>query len=361
MIILSWNVQKVNADKAENFSVTFGQVINDVVGNEPFVVIVYENKSHPEKVLNALGTGLATSEKSFKWIDTGGAASLRENVLIICGNGASCDDPVLFAAWHTEFTDRCNAMHEGEKAAVRANVARLAAARSTRASTAQARERRIEQTDAGSFRPTAAFRCPVEITVRCQDRQVRVLVLHAPGPGDGAEHEQPFAHVYAESIFHSAKGFDLVLGDFNLRTHGVESNGFVDQGVRLGATTKGRVDGRHTFSRLDRAYARPGFAISSALVSDGQDRELTDHHCLAVRVESRDQRLISDYFPFSPSPVRRQEVLFENRGRAFEAGRGAVKKRDISSREILAKKRGDTKKRQKRDRAEQLADRRGAP
>lgn len=320
MIILSWNLQKITAEKARLFAVIFGRVLNEVVGDEPFVVIVYENRSHPAEVLDALGTGINAQGLVCKWIDTGGAPGLRENVLVICGNGASFDDPVLFTAWRAGFDSCCAILHQAEKAAVRAEVARLGQ-RPVRTTTLQAREQRVAQVDKGSFRAAADFRSPVDITVRYQGRQVRVLALHAPGPSAGAEHEQTFAQIYAESVFTSAKGFDLVLGDFNLRTHGVRSNGFVDQGVRLGATTKGREEGRHTFSRLDRVYARPGFALSSALVSDTQERDLTDHHCLAVRVEQRGQRLISDYFAFQPSPKRRQEIMYANRGRAADARR----------------------------------------
>ena len=320
MIILSWNLQKITAEKARLFAVLFGQVLNEVIGDEPFVVIIYENRSHPAEVLDALGTGINAQGLVCKWIDTGGVPGLRENVLVICGNGASFDDPVLFTAWQAGFDSRCAALHQAEKDAVRADIARLGQ-RPARAATLQARDHRVAQVDKGSFSAAAEFRCPVEITLRCQGRQVRVLALHAPGPGAGAEHEQTFAQVYAESIFASAKGFDLVLGDFNLRTHGVQSNGFVDQGVRIGATTKGSEEGRHTFSRLDRVYARPGFALSSALVSDSQERDLTDHHCLAVRVESRKQLLISDYFAVQPSPMRRQEIVYANRRRAADARR----------------------------------------
>lgn len=318
MIILSWNLQKINAEKARRFALAFGQLMNEVAGGTPFVLFVYENRNQPERVLDSLGTGIDASQLAKTWVDTGGASSVRENVLVISGNGASFEDAKPFTAWKPGFDARCVELHEAEKRQARAQLEQMAA-RSTRASTLQARERQVAKVERGTFRPADHFRSPVELTARFQDRRVRVLALHAPGPGAGAEHAQTFAEIYAEAIFASADGFDLVLGDFNLRTHGVRSNGFVDQGVRLGATTKGAEEGRHTYSRLDRVYARPGFSVSSALVSDGQERWLTDHHCLAVRIETRSQKLITDYFAFEPSPIRRQAVVYENRKRAFEA------------------------------------------
>ncbi len=317
MIIFSWNIQKITAKKARQFAIEFGRVVTETAGDVPFVIFVYENKTRPDDVLSALGTGITASGLACTWISTEGARGLRENILVICGNGATIDRPVPFTGWKAEFNERCGAMHEAEKQDVRREVARLAQ-RSTRPVTADARARRVDDVDRGTFRPANDFRSPLEITARCAGKHVRILALHAPGPSAGSEHEAPFARTYAESIFNNANGFDLIIGDFNLRTHAVRSNGFVDQGVRLGATTKGREEGRHTFSRLDRVYGRPGFGVSSALVSDGQERDLSDHHCLAVRIESREQKLIPDYFAYLPSPKRRQEVLYENRKRAFE-------------------------------------------
>lgn len=355
MIIFSWNIQKVTAKKARQFATVFGRVVAETAGDVPFVLFVYENKSHPVDVLSALGTGITASDLAWKWISTGGATGLRENILIISGNGATFDVPVLFTGWKAEFGDRCRAMHQAEKEAVRLEVARLGG-RSTRATTADARDRRIAAIDSGTFRPADDFRSPVEITARYEGKHVRILALHSPGPSAGNEHEAPFAHTYAESIFNNANGFDLIIGDFNLRTHEVGSNGYVDQGVQLGATTKGREEGRHTFSRLDRVYGRPGFGVSSALVSDGQERDLTDHHCLAVRVESREQRLISDYFAFRPSPIRQQEVLYENRERAFEARKRASKPTPfMKGREG---RRAEAVKRSKQARLEEFAKRR---
>lgn len=353
MIILSWNIQKITVEKAKEFSLNFGGVVNEIVGDEPFVLFVYENKTNPTGVLDALGTGIGAHQLIKKWTKLGGSSGVRENILIIAGNGASVDEPVLHMDWRIGFDLRCDAMHQAEKDAIRLRMA-TAHQRPLRASTTKGRAQQVEKVDKGTFRPARDFRCPAEIIVRDGDRRVKLLALHSPGPSAGSEHEEPFAHSYAESIFESAHGFDLVLGDFNLRTHDVRSSGFVDQGVQLGATTKGKEDGRHTYSRLDRIYSRPGFGIWSALVSDGQARDLTDHHCLAIRVEPREQKLITDYFAYLPSPIRQREVIYKNLGKAFDARKSFLKS-GVSYEQCLAKRRKEAQERQAQRRMEILA------
>ncbi|HEY8326929.1 MAG TPA: hypothetical protein VIO59_00600 [Rhodanobacter sp.] len=319
MIILSWNLQQITREKAEAFSTQIGTVVNGVIGDKPFVLIVYENKSLPEAVLDAIGTGIMAAALSKKHVSTGGAKRVQENILLIAGNGATVDHPEPFLAWRQEFDRRIAAMKSRQVDAVREDVNRLKEARPARTSTETARNDQITKTEHAKSKPAEDFRDPAVIIARCGPQTVRMLALHAPGPSAGNEHEHPFAHTFAESVFGEANGFDLILGDFNLRTHEVRSNSYVDQSVQLGATTKGREDGRHTFSRLDRVYARPGYSISTALVSDGQEKDLTDHHCLAIKKEERSQRQIRDYFPRKPSPIRQQEIVFDNFELAFTA------------------------------------------
>ncbi len=324
MLILSWNIQKINLDKAAQFAPVLGKVVSEVSAGRPFVLVVYENRAKPEDVLAAIGTGIDASEIVTKHVSTQGANNLRENILLIAGNGAKFDEPTAFTAWMAPFEAHCQRLHQAEISTATSHTQRLGALRSTRASTSSAREDRLAAVQEGTFRNASDFRCPISVVVRSQGTVIKMLALHAPGPDQGSEHEDPYAAIYTEAVLSKAAGHDLVVGDFNIRTNSVRSGGFVDRGVRLGATTKGKEHGRHTYSRLDRAYSRPGLTISTQLVSDSVERDLTDHHCLAVTVERRAQRKMTDYFPHKPSPRRQQEIRFMSRQLAL--GSRAVSK-----------------------------------
>lgn len=313
MIILSWNIQKITDEKAAQFAPVIGNMINAVTGGQAFVLVVYENKTNADEVLRSIGSGINASGLQVAWERIGGGSSVKENILLIAGNGATLDRPESFTAWRNDFDSKCRQFHQFEIASASSSTARLNATRPARTSTALGRQSQLDKAVEGTFLPADHFRDPLMITARAAGTSVSFLALHAPGPSAGNEHEEPFARTYAEAVMGNAGGFDMVLGDFNLRTNDVDSGGFVDQSVRLGATTKGSEDGRHTYSRLDRVYTRPGLGITTALVSDGQDRELTDHHCLAIKVDPpQAQRLMTSYFPYQPSAVRQQEVVYEN-------------------------------------------------
>lgn len=313
MIILSWNIQKITEEKAAQFAPVIGQMINEVTGGKPFVLVVYENKTKPEAVLSAIGSGIHASGLTMSYTPVGGGRSVQENILLIAGNGAAVDGPTAFTDWRNDFDSKCRQLHQAEIVSARSGVARLEGSRPARESIQRGRELLVARAEEGTFLPAEHFRDPVMLTARAGSESVSFLALHAPGPGAGQEHEEPFARTYAEAVMANAGGFDMVLGDFNLRTHEISADGFVDQSVRLGATTKGSEEGRHTYSRLDRVYARRGLDVNTALVSDGQERTLTDHHCLAVNVESpRSQPLLTSFFPYEPSPLRQQAVVYEN-------------------------------------------------
>lgn len=318
MIILSWNIQKITAEKAATFAPIIGNVVNGVTGGKPFILVVYENKKSPDAVLNSIGTGIKANNINFNWYKVGGGSSVSENILIIAGNGATFDKPTAFQDWRPDFDERCKLLHQREIQNANQNFARLNALRSTRESTAQGRQMQLDKAVQGTFKPADHFRDPVIISAQADGQRVNFLALHAPGPSAGDEHEEPYAVSFAEAVLSHASRYDLVLGDFNLRTSSIGTSGFVDQSVRLGATTKGKEDGRHTWSRLDRVYTRPGLAINTALVSDSQEKELTDHHCLAISLEKQTpQHKITSYFAYEPSPVRQQQVLYDNYHQAF--------------------------------------------
>lgn len=320
MIIFSWNIQKITAKKAAAYSRVIGQLVNEVAGDQPFVLVVYENKTKPEEVLSAIGTGINARDPKTKWVPVGGGRSVKENILFYAGNGASFDEPQAFTDWHEDFDAKCSQMHAREITTAKARQEQLKQGRPARASTAQGRAEALAKAEKGTYKPAAHFRDPVAITVHAGNSKVSFLASHAPGPSDGKDHEETFAETYAEAVLTNAGAFDMVLGDLNLRTNKVNSGGFVDQSVRLGATTKGAEEGRHTSSRLDRTFGRPGFQITTALVSDSQERDLTDHHCLAIKIDKQpQQKKITAYFPYEPSAVRRQKVIYENRKRALSS------------------------------------------
>jgi len=331
MIILSWNIQKITEEKAAQFAPVIGKVINEVTGGKPFVLVVYENKTKPQAVLDAIGSGIHASSVQAAWVPVGGGSSVKENILLIAGNGATVEKPEAFTGWRTDFDSKCKLLHQQEIQSAQLNEARLNVLREPRSNTASGRRQALDKAQVGTFKPADHFRDPVVITVRSADAKASFLALHAPGPSSGNEHEEPFAQTYAEAVLANAGRFDMVLGDFNLRTHDVDASGFVDQSVRLGATTKGSEEGRHTYSRLDRVYARPGLEISTALLSDGQEKALTDHHCLAIKVEEQPlQKTITSYFPYEPSPLRQQEVIYENYQQALVSRAENLKAEDVS-------------------------------
>ncbi|HEY9028732.1 MAG TPA: hypothetical protein VIP05_30870 [Burkholderiaceae bacterium] len=318
MFILSWNIQKLTAEKARQFAPVIADVINGVTGGKPFVFVVYENKTRADAVLDSIGAGIQASGLTTRWAHLGGSTSVAENLLVIAGNGATVDTPARFDGWRADFAQKSKALYDAQVLEARLRRDHLTASRPTRASVQQAREATVSSVVGDVFKPPEHFRDPIMITARASGQAVKFLALHAPGPDSGGDHEEPYARTYADAVLTNAGGFDLVLGDFNVRTHEVSSGGFVDQGVKLGATTKGSEDGRHTYSRLDRVYARPGYMISTALLSDGQEKDLTDHHCLAIQVEKQHaQKTITSYFPVLPSPARQQEVIYENYDQAF--------------------------------------------
>ncbi|MGB5853408.1 MAG: hypothetical protein WBG85_14075 [Rhodanobacter sp.] len=323
MIILSWNIQKINPDKASAFTSEIGRLINEIVGDQPFVLIVYENKTQPDEVVDAIGTGIHASSLTKHILSTGGTKQLNENILIVAGNGATVESVEQFTGWTVPFDQRNAQMLQIAAAAAHARHASLPS--SSRPSTQLARDDRLAKEVRGNFRPSDDFRNPAAIVVAWGLHRVKMLALHAPGPSMGDDHDEPYAHTYAEAIFQKADGYDLVLGDFNLRTHEVSSPGFVEQSVLLGATTKGKEEGRHTYSRLDRVYARPGTRLTTALITDEHEKQLTDHHILAVRVETSGPALITDYFPYNPSARRRREIIAKNRRQAFEERRRGFK------------------------------------
>lgn len=316
MWILSWNIQKINAEKAAGFSREIGDVVNGIVGNDPFVLLVLENKTSADGVMDSIGTGLAASQLIKKTIKTGGSNTLQENIIVIAGNGATFDEPSQFEGWHIDYESRCMKLHTHEFQAVQTDVQRLRDFRPTRSSTESARDRRENIASENTFRDADTLRNPISLTVRWGTKYAKVLVLHAPGPSDGQDHTETTAEIFAQAVFGAANQYDMVIGDFNLRTDSDISAGFIDQSMLLGATTKGSEEGRHMYSRLDRVYVRPGFPVASKLVSDSDDKQLTDHHCLAVHMDQREQRLISDYFQLKPSPFRRQEIGSFNRVQA---------------------------------------------
>jgi len=319
MFILSWNIQKLTAEKAKQFAPVIADVINGVTGGKPFVFVVYENKTRADAVLDAIGSGIQASGLTTRWAHLGGSTSVAENLLVIAGNGATVDAPERFDGWRADFAQKSKALYDAQVLEARLRRDHLAASRPTpRASVQKGRDAAVSSVVDDVFKPPEHFRDPITITARVSGQAVKFLALHAPGPDSGGDHEEPYARTYADAVLTNAGGFDLVLGDFNVRTHEVSSGGFVDQGVKLGATTKGSEDGRHTYSRLDRVYARPGYMISTALLSDGQEKELTDHHCLAIQVDKQHaQKTITSYFPAMPSPLRQQEVIYENYDQAF--------------------------------------------
>ncbi|WP_102795627.1 endonuclease/exonuclease/phosphatase family protein [Bowmanella denitrificans] len=315
MKIIVWNIQKITAEKAEQFSPVIGDIITGIVGIEPFIFVILENKTKGEQTLNAVGTGLRVLSLQCAAVSLGGANGLKENILIFSGNGATFSDVSQYTGWQASFDIQCNAMHQREYAAAQAEVNRLNQLRPARTSTAASRTASLASVQQDTLRPALDFRNPVSITTHHDGQTSRFLVLHAPGPSQGEQHESPYAITYAKCVLESATThqYPIVLGDFNLRQNMPYVSGFMDAGVRIGATTKGREDGRHTYSRLDRCYISPGTPLSVELYTDGPDKTLTDHHCLVVSLEQRAQRLIPDYFAFEPSPHRRQEIRRVNR------------------------------------------------
>ncbi len=308
MWILSWNIQKVTAEKAQAFSKLIGDTVNGTVGDEPFILFVLENRTDEETVMAAIGSGLNASQLRTKSIEMGGSKTLRENVIVIAGNGATFDAPSQFTAWHVPYDTRCAALHLAEKKVVLDHVEMLRRGRPARASVEAQRERLLFSADINTYRKSDTLRNPIQLVARYGGLAVKILALHSPGPSDGQDHTERTAEIFGAAVFATARGFDMVIGDFNLRSGANLYNGFVDQATLLGATTKGKEEGRHVSSRLDRVYVRRGFPITSMLVSDSDDKELTDHHCLVARVDHRPQRLVTDYFQYQPSPRRRQKI-----------------------------------------------------
>ena len=311
MKIICWNIQKITAQKAANFGPVIGGIVKSIVGDEPFVFIVLENKIAPEATGGAIGTGLTVKDLISQSKPLGGASGVRENILFFAGNGATLQAPALFDGWRGIFNAKMTQNKDEIVAALeeKLSTARRGPQRDAR-SYKGADEKRIE--GAKQVKKADYFRSPLLLHAEYAGEGFKFLALHSPGPGMKEEDYEPYAKYYAQAVLESADGVSLIIGDFNLRGSLPYLGDFFEASTLIGATTKGAEEGRHSYSRLDRVYCRRGFPLRVELFTDGPTKELTDHHCLVATTEKRAQRRLVDYFAFEESPKRRQEIRERN-------------------------------------------------
>lgn len=275
--LISWNIQKLNLDKASEFGKNIADAIKDA-GGDSFVAILYENKNNPKEVGNLIRNYLPNSY--FMHVFSGGGKYTHENVLVFYkgvnwsgGNAIDCSQ-----AFDKLFDDETNELKSRSRPPnLRASQYSLddVSPYSTSTQTSFQLRRTIQ--------PKEWYRSPVLLVFKAKGIQYRVAVVHAPGPDNM---NSKIFEVYLQGVENA--GANIFIGDFNMKSSPKNIGSwqeipFLADAGGTGTTTikSGTQAGNHSWDRMF-VSSNANIHITNPTKIAAESRVITDHLGLVV-------------------------------------------------------------------------------
>jgi hypothetical protein len=312
--IVVWNIQRINNTKASAVGTEIKNTLKRLVGDEPFVVVVLENKGEHDNAVK-IATQIMPQNSDIIIVKLGGVANLTENAIVIHKKGTNVTaktDPNWEVIGKSTFEKLNEANKDANVEKLNVNAEKKAEIhRSVRPSTLKnsldcftKRIETLEPLDAQNFR--APFLIEVEWEEGEAPSKVKYsfnfISAHSPGPSHGRDQDIPYAQNYLTAMLTAFEKpnapAQMLIGDFNVRGEfNVEKYKVKDISEDTGPTTlrikkqkceKAPVDSRGDRSRLDRVYLSVSAQFECVVEQDkATTRQQSDHHPMTVTVKAK--------------------------------------------------------------------------
>jgi len=269
MHILCWNIQLNSAKKITDEVAELIASEVQHIKNKSFALFILESKNDADVVGHRIKDAIGNAE--VKTCDAGGNPHRREHVICIHSNDVSVSRMEAFTKWQSEFKKRC----DEEKNVLSQTRAEYGAnARNLHFLRSEPAELKFSNVCAVDLRN------PVLWVLKTPMGELKVVVVHSPGPGAKIEHmSKPEAELYFAAIMSVLRNEDIhvVIGDFNLYKIKIAPQGFIEQNAGLAPTTYGS-------GRLDRVFVKDISKCYAYLFGSTVKPSYTDHRGIGLRV-----------------------------------------------------------------------------
>lgn len=314
--LTTWNIQKINPKKClEHGARIKGHLKGITKLDQPFLIAILENKKEPEAVKKLLRE-FPSEDSTQKMLETGdspmgGSTYTQENLVWVSGGGLKVLQTEEWTAWHGKFNTDVNTQVASKQKIYKEHLPPDPKANQGRVVRDTTRMKSIEQIDAMQHPQASHFRNPILLTLKGEGilDPLKVLVVHAPGPG-GKELSMPtYAITYMNAVFDAAfnEGIDVVQGDMNF--HGEqEFPGYRRLGANEGPTTL--TESGEGGSHMDRVYVLAAFSDAAMTVNDQQiNLDVTDHRSVKTELPVRTRTAAPDAAMNDPSDQSKDEEM----------------------------------------------------
>lgn len=279
LTIRSWNIQKINPQKAKNFGPEIGQILFG--REERFVSSILENKRDPQEVIRSLSAE-APRGTEFRYISMGGNSYTREN-LIVASRGVE-----EMELTNVDLSKHYTQLQKQEKTHKLIHP-------SLNKSKTQSGGRNIAGTPS-SFPNFESLRSPVSLSFRNERQQSQVFLSHLPGPKVTNKNPQ-LINVYNQSCYDhflrtpTPSTFLGMMGDYNLHNHKNVINKTPTYLLPTTPTTLNK-KGQPSSSTYDRTFSTLSQTVktSDQKVSFPSHCGVSDHGAISVTVQKTGRR-----------------------------------------------------------------------
>ena len=284
MNLICWNLRKNNLKTIADFAGRIALELYPVTQNS-FVLFILENIADAEEIGALIGKEIAelTRRDVYFWAHSvGGDPAHLENIICLHSADITCANARQFVAWQGRFDDRREDIVDGYLTETLENYERNRESRPERPAAAAASWVMMKTGSSQSVKLTESrwLRSPLYVELRRGTELMRVLALHAPGPGDSAApRTDKFAEVYFTAVIESVISTSphVLIGDFNLRAQ-LSHSPFTD----VGFTNPQKTSYGKSSSRWDRIYTS-GISGEFGLVGPAEEPQYTDHKGVALK------------------------------------------------------------------------------